>query len=60
MALGKDKTREIRNKISDIFSVENDGLKNNEEHQNEILYGVKDVEMLMPVKGWRLHRFLFQ
>ncbi len=48
--LGKSKTRELRNRISDLFEANNTELKNNQEHVNAVLLSVKDVELHMPVK----------
>ncbi|MBL4594538.1 MAG: fumarylacetoacetase [Flavobacteriales bacterium] len=49
MLLGKQATRDVRDKISDIFNANNAEAKNNVELQ-EALLNVNDVEMLMPVE----------
>lgn len=48
--LGKSKTRELRNRISDLFEANNTELKGNEEHVKAVLLSVNDVELHMPVK----------
>lgn len=47
--LGKAFTRQVRDEISSIFSTENAANKDNQKI-TEALYGVEDVEMLMPVR----------
>lgn len=49
MLLGKQVTRDVRNKISDIFNLDNEEAKNNAELQ-ESLMNINEVEMLMAVE----------
>jgi fumarylacetoacetase len=50
IALGKETTRKVRDRIADLFDVSNDELKTNEESKEMILHNIEDVEVLMPVK----------
>jgi fumarylacetoacetase len=47
--LGKDVTRKVRNKISDLFRINNSVIRDNYVLRNEILTPVDEVEMLLPV-----------
>lgn len=49
ISLGKEKTREVRNRISDLFEEGNDELKENHEIKTKALYHAEEVEMLLPV-----------
>ncbi len=49
MALGKETTRAVRNRISAIFQHNNGELRDNDEHKTQILCDVDDVQLLMPV-----------
>lgn len=49
IALGKDITAGIRNRIIELFSEGNTELQNNEEHKKQILKDQASVKMLMPV-----------
>ena len=49
ITLGRPAWRAVRNRIAEIFDVENKDLQNNAEHQKEILFDVNSVQMLMPV-----------
>jgi fumarylacetoacetase len=49
MLLGKQITRDVRNKISDIFNLENEEAKNNAELQGALM-NINEIEMLMPVE----------
>jgi fumarylacetoacetase len=49
ITLGRAICRQVRNKIADLFDAENKSLQSNEKHQDEILFKVEDVQMLMPV-----------
>ncbi len=49
MALGKDCTSQVRLKIIELFSVENNELENNHSVRNRAIIPIDDVEMLMPV-----------
>lgn len=50
MKHGKQATRDLRNRLSKLFSTEFDDLKSNAHHVEQILFDANDVEMLMPVK----------
>ncbi len=49
MRRGKQGTRDLRNRISELFSEEHE-LKDNQNHLAQILISVDKAEMLMPVK----------
>lgn len=49
IALGRKRWRQVRNRISDIFEVDNAALRDNEEHREEVLFALDDIEMQMPV-----------
>ncbi len=46
---GRTTWRLVRNRIANIFDIENSKLKENKEHKNKILFNIKDIEMLLPV-----------
>ncbi|MBQ0734091.1 fumarylacetoacetase [Aquimarina celericrescens] len=46
---GKKTWRLVRNRIADIFDAENDTLKNNKKHRQEILFSLDEIEMQLPV-----------
>lgn len=46
---GKKTWRLVRNRISEIFDVKNEELKNNEEHKKIILFTLDEIEMQLPV-----------
>lgn len=50
ISLGKEKTREIRMRIAELFSNENNELKSQVHLLESIIYKVNAVTMLMPVK----------
>ena len=50
MALGKPVTRQIRDKVSEIFRSENDQLSKDESFKNKVLSNVSDVTLHLPVK----------
>lgn len=50
MKKGKTATRNLRNRLSKLFSTEHDDLKKNAHHVDQILVPVKSAEMLMPVQ----------
>jgi len=50
MALGKETTRAIRNRLSDLLENGNTELANNNDLKAKALHQVKDVELLLPVK----------
>lgn len=49
MRRGKEGTRGLRNRISELFEESNDDLKKNDNHLHQALYDIDDVQMLMPV-----------
>jgi fumarylacetoacetase len=49
MRRGKEGTRALRNRISELFEASNEELKLNENHIQQALYNVNEVEMLMPI-----------
>ncbi|MFY7669061.1 MAG: fumarylacetoacetase, partial [Crocinitomicaceae bacterium] len=50
MKHGKVGTRNLRNRISDMFNSEIDELSKNQEHVEEILFDIDEVEMCMPIQ----------
>ena len=50
MKHGKVGTRNLRNRISDMFNSEIDELSKNQEHVEEILFDIDEVEMYMPIE----------
>jgi fumarylacetoacetase len=46
---GRKTWRKVRNRIAEIFDVENPELQQNENHRNIVLFEMKDVEMQLPV-----------
>ncbi|MGB5822286.1 MAG: fumarylacetoacetase [Saonia sp.] len=46
---GKKTWRLVRNRISEIFDINDKGLKNNEEHKNIVLFTLEEIEMKLPV-----------
>ncbi|RZS92577.1 fumarylacetoacetase [Aquimarina brevivitae] len=46
---GKKTWRLVRNRIAEIFDVENETLKNNEEHRKIVLFALNEIEMQLPV-----------
>ncbi len=46
---GRKTWRKVRNRIADIFDVNNKELQLNEAHREKILFEMKDVEMQLPV-----------
>jgi len=49
ISLGKGTWRAVRNRIAEIFDVNNVNLKNNEEHKKIVLFKIDEVEMQLPV-----------
>ncbi len=47
---GRTTWRLVRNKIAETFDNENPKLKENIKHRDEIIFNLKDVEMLLPVE----------
>ena len=50
MAMGKATTRLVRNRISQLFEKGNPELAANSQALAKVLYNIKDVELLLPVK----------
>jgi len=50
IALGKDKTRAVRDRISDLLNVDNKELQHNVEHRAQIFKLQSNVQMLLPVQ----------
>ena len=49
MYRGKDVARAVRNRLSDLFNIENKELQNNSEHRAQIFKLQKNVTMMLPV-----------
>lgn len=49
MELGKQATRNVRNALSDLFSITNESLQNDKDAQKEILVSMEEATMHMPV-----------
>ncbi|SHI93667.1 fumarylacetoacetase [Pseudozobellia thermophila] len=47
---GQKTWRAVRNRISEIFDVSNDELKNNDSHKEAVLFSMDEVEMQLPVQ----------
>lgn len=47
---GKKTWRAVRNRISEIFDLNNSSLQNNETHKKVILFSMDEVEMKLPVQ----------
>ncbi|PKV52083.1 fumarylacetoacetate hydrolase [Aquimarina sp. MAR_2010_214] len=47
---GKKTWRLVRNRIAEIFDTENNSLKNNEKHRQEVLFSLDEIEMQLPVR----------
>lgn len=47
---GKKTWRLVRNRISEIFDINNTALQNNEEHKKIVLFTMNEVEMQLPVQ----------
>jgi fumarylacetoacetase len=50
MKHGKVGTRNLRNRISDMFNSDIDELSRNQDHVEEILFDINEVEMCMPIQ----------
>ncbi|NOZ45607.1 MAG: fumarylacetoacetase [Chlorobi bacterium] len=50
IALGKPIWREVRNRLSELFNIDNPELRDNIKAKQSILHRINKVEMLMPVK----------
>ncbi|PID71282.1 MAG: fumarylacetoacetase [Flavobacteriales bacterium] len=49
IADGQITWRLVRNRIADIFDVNNDSLKNNKAHRDKVIFTMEEIEMQMPV-----------
>ena len=49
MALGKSTTNAVRNRIAEVFSVENEDLQHNAENRALVLFKLEEVEMMLPI-----------
>ena len=49
IADGRKTWRHVRNRISDVFDVNNPKLQQNQKHKEAIIFDVNEVEMLMPI-----------
>jgi len=49
IAHGRGTARKVRNRIADLFDIENKKLQNKKKHQNQIIYDIDDVEVHLPV-----------
>ncbi len=49
IAHGRKRWREVRNRIAEIFDINNIELQNNVNHKSEVLFDLSEVEMLLPV-----------
>ena len=47
---GQKTWRLVRNRISEVFDVANESLKNNTDHKNIILFTLDEIEMQLPVQ----------
>lgn len=49
ITLGRPTTRQVRNRVAELFDANNSELQAKTEHHEEILFKVEDLQMLMPV-----------
>ncbi len=49
ITLGRPTWRQVRNRLADLFDLENNELRSNNDHCEQILFAVSSVQMLMPV-----------
>ena len=49
IADGRKTWRSVRNRIAQIFDIENKKLQENPEHKERVLFGLDEIEMQMPV-----------
>lgn len=47
---GKKTWRAVRNRISEIFDIENPSLQQNEDHKKVVLFAMDEIEMKLPVQ----------
>ena len=50
IALGKNTTRAVRNRVSELLNIENSELQNDKTLCRNVFYEMSEVELLMPVK----------
>jgi len=46
---GKKCWRQVRNRIADVFDIDNNTLQDNKEHKNIIIFDVNEIEVQLPV-----------
>ena len=46
---GRKTWRKVRNRIAELFDINNQSLQQNENHREKVLFEMKDVEMQLPV-----------
>lgn len=49
ITLGKGVTKQVRNRLAEIFDADNPQLRDNAEQKSAVLFPIEDVSMLMPV-----------
>ncbi|MEN8793709.1 MAG: fumarylacetoacetase, partial [Flavobacteriales bacterium] len=49
MRHGKNGTRELRDRLSDLLNADNDELQKSEHHTEQVLHAQSEVEMLLPM-----------
>lgn len=47
---GQKTWRAVRNRISELFDIENNELKNNDDHKEVVLFSLDEIEMQLPVQ----------
>jgi fumarylacetoacetase len=50
MKHGKEATRNLRNRLSALFDLNNNELQQNNVHVHEVLFDINEVEMCMPIE----------
>ncbi|MFM2230997.1 MAG: Fumarylacetoacetase [Bacteroidota bacterium] len=50
ISYGKKTWRQVRNRLSDIFEINNTSLRDNTEHRKVVIFHIDDIEMLLPVQ----------
>lgn len=50
MKHGKEATRNLRNRLSNLFDLNNNELHQNDVHVHEVLFDINEVEMCMPIQ----------
>ena len=50
IGLGKEKTRQVRNRVSELLNADNEALRDNKAARELALIPMEEAEMLMPVK----------